>query len=498
MRHENKTAVKSAANEQLRWERLRRGWSRAYIAEQIGVADPKTIGRWERGDAFPSAYFLQRLCALFAMPAEELGLCQHESQQPLAESTPAAPYFTPASIFCDPALPPAHTEKLIGRDQLFAQLKARLSGKAGPALAALNGLPGVGKTALAVSLAHDSEIQQHFSAGVLWACLGPDADLLGELKRWATLLGIEESTILHAESVEDWTRAIHARIGSRSMLLVIDDAWTCQEALAFKIGGPNCAYLLTTRIPAVALYFGGAGAIAVKTLDEKQSLALLARFVPTIVEQAPAETRALARLAGGLPLALQLMGMHLQAHAYSGQPRRWRAALERLKQPAERLQIAMPRAPLERQMGLPADEPISLLNEIELSYRLLSPQAQQTLLTLAGLAARTGSFSEEAALALNGVTLETLDTLLDAGLLASAGLGRYTLHQTIVDFARFQEEQTYSMEDMPPQVRVLRQLRERGAYVAENVPRQAYALEKVLPALAVQGSSETVIFASSQ
>lgn len=498
MRHENKTAVKSAANEQLRWERLRRGWSRAYIAEQIGVADPKTIGRWERGDAFPSAYFLQRLCTLFAMPAEDLGLCQHESQQPPVESVPASPYFAPRAIFCDPALPPAHTEKLIGRDQLFTQLKARLSGKAGPALAALNGLPGVGKTALAVSLAHDSEIQQHFRDGVLWACLGPDADLLEELKRWAALLEVEESAIPHAENVEDWTRAIHARIGSRAMLLVIDDAWTCQEALAFKIGGPNCAYLLTTRIPAVALYFGGSAAITVNELDEKQSLALLARFVPTIVEQAPTETRALVRQVGGLPLALQLIGMHLQTHAYSGQPRRWRAALERLKQPAERLQITMPRAPLERQMGLPAGEPISLQNEIDLSYQRLNPQARQALVALAGLSARAGSFSEEAALALKGVTLEALDILLDAGLLASAGLGRYTLHQTIVDFAHFQEEQFQTAEDMPPRVRVLRQLRERGAYAAENVPRPAYALEKVLPALAVQGPGEAVIFASSQ
>ena len=69
-----KKVVRLLPNDQLRWERQRRGWSRAYIAEQIGVADPKTIGRWERGGAFPSAYFLQRLCALFQMPAEELGL----------------------------------------------------------------------------------------------------------------------------------------------------------------------------------------------------------------------------------------------------------------------------------------------------------------------------------------------------------------------------------------------------------------------------------------
>src|SRR5260370_35676361 len=40
-------------NDQLKRERQRRGWSREYVAEQIGIADPKTIGRWERGVAFP-------------------------------------------------------------------------------------------------------------------------------------------------------------------------------------------------------------------------------------------------------------------------------------------------------------------------------------------------------------------------------------------------------------------------------------------------------------
>src|SRR6266702_410240 len=61
-------------NDTLKQERQRRGWSRGYVAEQIGIADPKTIGRWERGVAFPSSYFLQKLCSLFGMLAQDLGL----------------------------------------------------------------------------------------------------------------------------------------------------------------------------------------------------------------------------------------------------------------------------------------------------------------------------------------------------------------------------------------------------------------------------------------
>jgi hypothetical protein len=43
----------------------------------------------------------------------------------------------------------------------------------------------------------------------------------------------------------------------KRMLLVVDDAWDVRAALSFKVGGPNCAHLVTTRIPEVAIRFAG-------------------------------------------------------------------------------------------------------------------------------------------------------------------------------------------------------------------------------------------------
>jgi transcriptional regulator with XRE-family HTH domain len=57
----------------LRQERERRGWSRNYVAEHIQV-DVVTVGRWERGERLPHPVYRQRLCALFEMNAEQLGL----------------------------------------------------------------------------------------------------------------------------------------------------------------------------------------------------------------------------------------------------------------------------------------------------------------------------------------------------------------------------------------------------------------------------------------
>lgn len=54
-------------------ERQRRGWSRKYVAEQIGVSE-YTIGQWERGEHMPYPVHIQRLCDLFDSNAEDLGL----------------------------------------------------------------------------------------------------------------------------------------------------------------------------------------------------------------------------------------------------------------------------------------------------------------------------------------------------------------------------------------------------------------------------------------
>src|SRR5579872_5593682 len=57
----------------LQSERQRRGWTRKYVAEQLGVSD-YTIGQWERGKHMPYPTHIQMLCSLFDASAETLGL----------------------------------------------------------------------------------------------------------------------------------------------------------------------------------------------------------------------------------------------------------------------------------------------------------------------------------------------------------------------------------------------------------------------------------------
>ncbi|MBO0796194.1 MAG: hypothetical protein J2P36_35325 [Ktedonobacteraceae bacterium] len=235
-------------------------------------------------------------------------------------------------------------------------------------------------------------------------------------------------------SPEEWARALRGAIGTPRLLIVIDDAWTSEDAYALSMGGPNCSYLLTTRLPTIALHFANHNALHLHEWNEEDGLLLLARFAPTIVAQHVEVARTLVRATGGLPLGITLIGKYCQAHAYSGQQQRLRAALERLHSAEERLCLSTFRTVLdhgESEARLPL---ISLERAITASFVQLDELAQFTLCQLSVFPAKPNSFSEEAALTICDTSIEALDALVDAGLLEVVGSGRYTLHRTIVDY----------------------------------------------------------------
>lgn len=433
-----KKAPRGSPNLLLKAERELRGWSQKYVADQIG-ADHYYLSRWEHGTAAPSPYYRRKLCLLFGKDARELGLLREKAKErpEMAEEQPeAAP--DPERRIHDPAipLPFAGGYRLVGRDGILRQLKQRLFDGGNVVLTALNGIPGVGKTSLALALTYDDEVINHFQDGILWSGLGPQPNILSSLSRWGTLLGIASAEVAKLTTLDAWSMAIRAAIGNRKLLIVIDDVWKLEDALAFKVGGPRCAYIVTTRFPQLAAQFAVEGSLLVEELSEEDSIALLARLVPEFVAQEPAEARALVRAVGGLPLALILTGKYLRQQTYGGQLRRLHAAIDRLHNAETRLQLAEPQALAERSPSLPVSKLVSLHNLIEISDQQLNEQAQKAFRALSVFPAKPNSFSEEAALAICNVPVETLDVLSDVGLLEGRGPERYALHQTIADYAR--------------------------------------------------------------
>jgi tetratricopeptide (TPR) repeat protein len=379
---------------------------------------------------WPGPHFRRALTKLFGESEEQLGLT-HSGMQ-TASQTPAL-----VSLY-DSAIPLAPTTPLVGRDDDLARIKAQLcqSGSSVVLTAALNGIPGVGKTALSIALVHDPDIRAYFHDGILWAGLGPTPNISGLFGRWAKLLGLSQAHF--AELDFDQKRSqIRTAIATRSMLIIMDDVWQLETALALRLGGPNCAYLVTTRFSAIATHLVIGNAIMIEELNEEQSVHLLRLLAPQFVSHEETKVRSLVGAVGGLPLALTLIGNFLRKQTSS--PRRISAALDKLSVVDECFRISEPHIQSEEHPSIPSSVAISLSSIIEVSDHHLTASARQTLYALSVFPAKPKSFSEAAALSVAACPTHALDELVDAGLLEAQGEGRYRLHQIIADYARMKQ-----------------------------------------------------------
>src|SRR5579864_4983976 len=96
--------------------RTRQRFSRSQLADLVEVT-PLTVGRWERGEAVPRKYALDRLCEVLECTEEDLNF----SPQTL---TVAAPPSDMPPVY-DASIPLTPIE-LIGREADLARIKAQL------------------------------------------------------------------------------------------------------------------------------------------------------------------------------------------------------------------------------------------------------------------------------------------------------------------------------------------------------------------------------------
>lgn len=305
----------------------------------------------------------------------------------------------------EPALPPTHDPltlyraprpaTLYGRDELIARLVGELTdpdGRAALALTALRGLPGVGKTALALALAHHSAIRAAFPDGIFWVALGPQMDdnsLLAELGRFIIALGGNPQGLT---SPAQHSAALAALLAGRRALLLLDDCWNPAHARPFvdALPAPGRS-LLTTRRSGVADDLD-ATQWDVPVLDPTPSLELLAAG-GHLARQATAANRdgaiALADRLGHLPLALEVAARYLQKLARSDGPQTALALLlAELKQEEGRLLRLTAK---ERRLGLDGENP-SLEAVLGLSYAALGSDEQEAFVRLAVCGAQPLSF----------------------------------------------------------------------------------------------------------
>jgi transcriptional regulator with XRE-family HTH domain len=435
-------------NRTLKTERKRRGWTQESLARAIGVTI-RTVIRWENGITLPHPSHRVQLETLFGRTADELGLLWdiHENQANVLAPTTSllathqamleAAYQESLSVDMAIQQTLGTSDNLLGRTELIMHVKERLLDANSLSRTALYGLPGVGKTTLAVALATDKQVQAHFRDGILWAPLGPQPYILGQLMRWGALLGVTASDVENPESPLAWEQALRTATGNRRMLLIIDDAWTVEDALALQVGGPQCTYLLITRQSQVARAFAKQHAIVVPQLEEADGLALLAHHVPQLIQQDPQGAQSLVQTLGCLPLALTLMGKCLASSTSTPFPWHLRVALTRLHDTQDHLRLSMPTSTGRRLLHFGIMCPFSLYSAIAMCIQQLSQDALATLHALAVFPPKPHSFSEEAALAISRrQSKKMLDELCNTGILERWGPKRYSLHQAVAHYTR--------------------------------------------------------------
>lgn len=205
----------------------------------------------------------------------------------------------------------------VGRDGAVDAVAAVLAtaGDGRRPVAAVRGLPGAGKSAVAAAVVEALRLE--FPGGVFWASLGPTLSPLSVLAAWGRSIGAED--LADYADVGAASSRMRALLRERKALIVLDDVWDPAHARPFEVGGPESATLATTRSRSVASELAGAaGAVDLGVLAEADAEALLHELAPSLDAQHSGALAELARKLGGLPLLLRVAGRLLEERASPG------------------------------------------------------------------------------------------------------------------------------------------------------------------------------------
>jgi DNA-binding XRE family transcriptional regulator len=307
---------------------------------------------------------------------------------------------------------PRDTGSFAGRDAELGRLLAALAGAAdgGAGIYAIDGMPGAGKTALAVHAAH--RLSGSFPDGQYFVALHAHtpgqrpvepADALASLLLTAGVVAPQIPPGLEARAAR-WRDAV----AGQKILLVLDDAAGHEQVRPLLPGTGGNLVLITSRRRLAALE--DAMVVSLDALTPAEAAALLARLAGRAdLSPDAGPAREITRLCGHLPLAIGMLARQLRHH-----PARSAAEL------ASSLAAARDRLAVMRA------ENLSVAAAFDLSYQELTAD-QQRLFRHLGLSPGP-DVDAYAAAALDDIGLDAartrLDELYDHHLITEPAAGR--------------------------------------------------------------------------
>jgi DNA-binding SARP family transcriptional activator len=212
-------------------------------------------------------------------------------------------------------LPPSIADFTGRADEIELICKTLTTGhEDAPAIMAISGKGGVGKTTLAVHAAR--RVSDAFPDGHLYVRLrGLDArpvDPLVALQRFLRALGVEDLAV--PDNLDECSQLFRSRSATHRLLILLDDAANEAQVRPLLPGSPTCAVLVTSRPRLNGLE--GAGYLALDVFDSEESVELLERIAGAHrFGNDHATTLEIARLCGHLPLAVRIAAARFAQHA---------------------------------------------------------------------------------------------------------------------------------------------------------------------------------------
>lgn len=384
----------------------------------------------------------------------------HHKNTPPKKTTPTAPSRRsdnqPTAQRRQPHQLPATLPDFTGRKTLISQLSTHLTAqrhRGTTPIQAIAGAGGVGKTTLAVHLAH--HVQTHFPDGQLYADLQgtghtptQPTTVLGAFLR---ALDVQDTTI--PKTITERTALFRSILDGRRTLILLDNARDAAQIRPLIPGNAGCAVLITSRARLTGL--AGAHQTTLDVMNTDEALALFTRIVGPRAHDNDRATTDIIHACGRLPLAVRIAASRLSSR------QAWTTTdlARKLNDEQHRLHTL--------QAG---DQAVTA--SFEMSYTQLPPPQARAFRLLA--LPQSPDLSLPAASALLGLNTDDgerlLESLVDTSLLETPTPGRYRYHDLLAHYAR-----TTAHRDEPPKEQADAMSRLLDFYLA--TAQQLYAFE---------------------
>jgi tetratricopeptide (TPR) repeat protein len=325
---------------------------------------------------------------------------------------------------------PADISDFTGRKDEIENILRHLKRGETVAISAVAGMPGVGKSALTIHVAHQLAAAEFPDVQLYIDLRGADGNALEPadvLAQWLRAFGLDESAM--PQNLRERSSVFRSLLSGKRAIVVLDNARDESQLRPLLPGSQTCAVIVTSRRVLGALE--GAAIVNLQVLSEPEALELLERLIGAArIQQELAEAKEIVLLCGRLPLAIRIVGgaLKMKPHWKLLEYAQW---LADEKQRLSHLQLS----------------DLDVRASFELSYRELTDTDASLFCWLGILEGEDfGSTIADVLAEARNKGTAIVERLVEAQLLEAHSDRRYRFHDLIRLFARQKLEESNSLQ----------------------------------------------------